>query len=67
MLYPASDLTPSHIICGVYSALTRMVRFAELFTDEKIVVLLLQHLGWAHFLALMPIKASLAREFYAEM
>ncbi|HIJ89141.1 MAG TPA: DUF1016 domain-containing protein [Desulfuromonadales bacterium] len=50
-----------------YSALTRMVRFTELFPDEKIVVSLLQHLGWAHFLALLPIKISLAREFYAEM
>jgi len=50
-----------------YSALTRMVRFAELFTDEAIVVSLLQQLGWAHFLALLPIKTSLAREFYAEM
>ncbi len=28
-----------------YSALTRMVRFAELFADEEIVVPLLQHLG----------------------
>lgn len=50
-----------------YSALTRMVRFAELFPDEAIVVSLLQQLGWAHFLALLPIKEPLAREFYAEM
>ncbi len=50
-----------------YSALTRMVRFAELFSDEAIVVSLLQQLGWAHFLALLPIKEPLAREFYAEM
>lgn len=50
-----------------YSALTRMIRFAELFADEAIVVSLLQQLGWAHFLALLPIKNQLAREFYAEM
>jgi len=50
-----------------YSSLTRMVRFAELFADEEIVVSLLQHLGWTHFLALLPIKDHLAREFYAEM
>ncbi|KAF0215231.1 MAG: hypothetical protein FD174_4170 [Geobacteraceae bacterium] len=50
-----------------YSALTRMARFAELFAEEEIVVSLLQHLGWAHFLALLPIKDTLAREFYAEM
>jgi predicted nuclease of restriction endonuclease-like (RecB) superfamily len=45
----------------------RMVQFAEVFPDEQIVVSLLQHLGWAHFLALLPIKDPLAREFYAEM
>lgn len=50
-----------------YSALTRMVRFADLFSDEAILVTLLQHLGWSHFLALMPVKNTLAREFYAEM
>lgn len=50
-----------------YSALIRMARFAELFGDVGIVVSLLQHLGWAHFLALLPIKDQLAREFYAEM
>lgn len=50
-----------------YSALTRMARFAELFPDKQIVVTLLQHLGWGHILALLPIKDALAREFYAEM
>ncbi|MDI6792481.1 MAG: DUF1016 N-terminal domain-containing protein [bacterium] len=30
-----------------YSALTRMVRFADLFSDEAILVTLLQHLGWS--------------------
>ena len=45
----------------------RMVQFAEVFPDEAIVVSLLQQLGWAHFLALLPIKEPLAREFYAEM
>lgn len=50
-----------------YSALTRMARFAELFPDEGNVVPLLQHLGWAHFLALLPIKDPISRGFYAEM
>ena len=45
----------------------RMVQFAELFPDEDIVVSLVQHLGWSHFLALLPIKDPLAREYYAEM
>lgn len=41
----------------------RMVQFAEVFPDEQIVVSLLQQLGWAHFLALLPIKDPLARDF----
>ena len=45
----------------------RMVQFAEVFPDEQIVASLIQQLGWAHFLALLPIKHPLAREFYAEM
>lgn len=50
-----------------YSALTRMARFAELFPDERILVSLIQELTWTHFIALLPLKNSLAREFYAEM
>ena len=50
-----------------YSALTRMVRFAELFPDERIVVSLVQVLSWTHILALIPLKDTMAREFYAEM
>jgi predicted nuclease of restriction endonuclease-like (RecB) superfamily len=47
--------------------LRRMVQFAELFPDEKIVAALLRQLGWTHFTLLVPIKDSLKREFYAEM
>jgi len=50
-----------------YSSLTRMVRFAETMTDEAIVVTLSQQLSWSHFLALLPIKDPLARDFYAAM
>ena len=50
-----------------YSALTRMVRFAELFPEESILVPQIQELTWTHFLALIPVKDRLAREFYAEM
>lgn len=50
-----------------YSNLTRMVRFAESMADEAIVVTLSQQLSWSHFLALLPIKDALARDFYAEM
>lgn len=50
-----------------YSALTRMARFTELFPDERILVSLIQELTWTHFIALLPLKDPLAREFYAEM
>jgi predicted nuclease of restriction endonuclease-like (RecB) superfamily len=50
-----------------YSALTRMARFAELFSDKAIVVTLSQQLSWSHVMAILPIKDSLARDFYAEM
>ncbi len=50
-----------------YSALTRMARFAELFPVERILVSLVQELTWTHFIALLPLKDPLAREFYAEM
>ena len=50
-----------------YSALTRMVRFAEQFSDEQILATLLQELTWSHFTVLLPLKDPLAREFYAEM
>jgi predicted nuclease of restriction endonuclease-like (RecB) superfamily len=49
-----------------YSSLTRMVRFAETLTDEAIIVTLSQQLTWSHFLALLPLKDPLARDFYAE-
>lgn len=50
-----------------YAELARMVQFAQLFPEESIVVTLSQQLSWSHFHALLPIKDSLARDFYAEM
>lgn len=50
-----------------YSALTRMVRFAESFPESAIVATLSQQLGWSHFKELIPLKDSLQRDFYAEM
>lgn len=47
--------------------LRRMVQFAEVFPDEAIVASLIRELTWTHFLALLPLKDPLAREFYAEM
>ena len=50
-----------------YSALTRMVRFADAFPDKRIVATLSQHLSWSHFVAILPVKDALARDFYAEL
>jgi hypothetical protein len=44
-----------------------MIQFAEVFPDEGIVVSLIRELTWTHFIALLPLKDPLAREFYAEM
>ena len=47
--------------------LSRMVKFAEYFADENIVVTLSQQLSWSHFVVILPVGDSLAREFYAQM
>ncbi len=44
-----------------------MIKFAEVFPDEQIVVTLLRQLSWSHFLSLIPLKDPLQRDFYAEM
>ena len=48
-------------------SLRRMIQFAEVFPDKQIVVSLIRHLSWTHFIALIPLKEPLKREFYAEM
>jgi len=50
-----------------YTALTRMARFAEWVTDDRILASLSQELSWSHFIELLPIRDPLARDFYAEM
>src|SRR5262245_11967844 len=44
-----------------------MIKFAELFTDSRIVAALSQQLGWSHFIEIIPIKDPLKRDFYAEI
>jgi predicted nuclease of restriction endonuclease-like (RecB) superfamily len=50
-----------------YSALTRMQKFYNAFSDETKVATLSQQLSWSHIVLLLPIKDSLAQEFYAQM
>ncbi|MCK5228947.1 MAG: DUF1016 family protein [Desulfobulbaceae bacterium] len=47
--------------------LARMIRFAECFQYEEIVVTLIRQLSWSHFVEILSVKDSLARDFYAEM
>ncbi len=41
-----------------YSALTRMVRFAEAFPDGRIVATLSQQLSWSHFKNILPFEGK---------
>jgi predicted nuclease of restriction endonuclease-like (RecB) superfamily len=50
-----------------YSSLTRMARFAEWMTDEQTFAALSTQLSWSHFVVLLPVKDTLARDFYAQM
>ena len=47
--------------------LRRIVQFAQVFPDERIVVSLIRQLSWTHLIALLPLKDPLQRDFYAEM
>ena len=47
--------------------LARMVKMAEVFPDGAVVAALARHLGWSHFVELLPVGDGLKREFYAEM
>ncbi len=47
--------------------LTKMMQFAELFPDSRIVSTLSRQLSWSHFAELIRQKESLKRDFYAEM
>ena len=50
-----------------YAALTRMLRFSEVFPNEPIVATLSQQLSWSHVVEILPLKDALQREFYAQM
>ncbi len=45
--------------------LARMIRFADVFPDSKIVSDLSDTVGWSHFVEILPLKDRLQREFYA--
>jgi predicted nuclease of restriction endonuclease-like (RecB) superfamily len=47
--------------------LFNMIRFAEVFPDQKIVHALRAQLGWTHFRHIIYLDDQLKRDFYAEM
>ena len=44
-----------------------MIKFAEVFSEEKIVSTLSRQLSWSHLVEIIPLKDDLQRDFYAEM
>lgn len=48
-----------------YTALTRMVKFAEWIDDAEIVATVSQQLSWSQFVELIRLPDRLEREFYA--
>jgi predicted nuclease of restriction endonuclease-like (RecB) superfamily len=48
-------------------SLWHMIRFAEVFSDQKILSALRRQLSWTHFKKLVYIEDPLKRDFYAEM
>ena len=63
----SQELTKEYGNGFTYSALTRMVRFAEAFPDTQIVATLSRQLSWSHFKEILPLKKPIQRDFYAEM
>lgn len=47
--------------------LRHMIRFAQVFPDEKIVSALRRQLSWTHFKTLIYIDDALRRDFYVEL
>jgi predicted nuclease of restriction endonuclease-like (RecB) superfamily len=50
-----------------YTALTRMVKFAQAFPDRQILATVSQHLSWSHFVEIIALDEPLQREFYAQL
>jgi len=63
----AQQLTTQYGKSFEEKSLRRMMQFAMVFDDEQIVVSLIRQLSWTHFIALIPLKDSLQRDFYAQM
>ena len=63
----AAQLVKEHGSSFAVKNLRRMVQFANTFPQEQIVVSLIRQLSWTHFIALIPLKDPLQRDYYAQM
>ena len=59
----SSQLSVEHGPSFSVKNLQRMIQFAEVFPDERIVVSLIRQLSWSHIIALIPLKQPMQREF----
>lgn len=50
-----------------YSALTRMVKFYQYYSNVKIVATLSRELSWSHFIELIALESEVQREFYTKL
>lgn len=50
-----------------YSALTRMMKVARVYSEREMFAMLSQTLSWSHFLELITIKDPTKRLFYQQM
>ena len=63
----ARELTDSYGTGFSRRNLFKMVRFAEVFPDDRIVPTLSAQLSWSHLIEIISFSDPLEREFYAEM
>ena len=65
-----SNILPDSLRCLIApfagKNLRRMMRFAAVYDDEKIVVPLMRQLAWTHSAAPTPIADTLKRSFYEQ-
>lgn len=63
----ARELTDSYGAGFSRRNLFKMVRFAEVFPENRIVQTLSAQLSWSHLIEILTLSDPLQREFYAEM
>ncbi|MCL2141345.1 MAG: PDDEXK nuclease domain-containing protein, partial [Methanimicrococcus sp.] len=63
----SQELTNKYGKGYTYSGLNRMIKVAEIYTEEEMFATLSQTLSWSHFIELIAIKNPAKRLFYQQM